>query len=94
MYSLQRLSPKKLKPTTTTECGIQLPKMNQASNTKSQRGIFNDLTEMEKEKEQAQLVAFERRRIRALASTKPFLRKEARDAILADYKKVHSEAFP
>jgi hypothetical protein len=66
--------------------------MNQASNSTSQWGIFNDVDE--KEKEQAQLVAFERRRIRALARAKPFLRKEAREAILADYKKVHSEAFP
>ena len=66
--------------------------MNQASNTTSQWGIFNDVDE--KEKEQAQLVAFERRRIRALARAKPFLRKEAMEAILADYKKVHSEAFP
>jgi hypothetical protein len=67
--------------------------MNQNSNSKSQRGIFY-VTEMEKKKEQAQLVAFERRRIRALARAKPFLRKEAREAILADYKKTHSEAFP
>jgi hypothetical protein len=52
---------------------------------------FNDLTEMERVKDQ--LEAFKRRQSRARAQAEPFVRKDARRVILADYKKMHDEAF-